>query len=120
MRVYVAGPYTKGDVAQNVRTAIMTADFLLKQGHVPFLPHLTHFWHLVVPGPYEQWINLDLAWLPFCQVLVRIPGESSGADAEVAEAHRLGIPVFFGVEAFQRGETPSDVGWKEGVNNGVW
>ena len=100
MRVYVAGPYTTGDVAVNVRQAIEAADFLLKAGHIPFLPHLTHFWHLVCPGPYEQWIALDLAWLPFCEALVRLDGESSGADNEVKEAGRLGIPVFHGLDAF--------------------
>ena len=100
MKVYVAGPYTKGDVALNVRRAIEAADCLLKAGHQPFLPHLTHFWHLVCPGPYEQWMALDLAWLSVCHALVRLPGESSGADREVAEAIKLGTPVFSGVEAF--------------------
>jgi hypothetical protein len=100
MKVYVAGPYTKGDVALNVRAAIEAADRLLKAGYVPFLPHVTHFWHLVCPGPYEQWIAYDLEWLPSCQALVRLPGESAGADGEVARARELGIPVFEGVEAF--------------------
>ena len=104
MRIYVAGPYSTGDVALNVRRAIMVADFLLKQGHVPFLPHLTHFWHLVSPGPYEQWLCLDLAWLPLCEALVRLPGYSNGADREVTEALRLGVPVYLGIEAFQRRE----------------
>ena len=100
MRIYVAGPYTKGDVAMNVRSAIEAADRLLKAGHAPFLPHLAHFWHLVCPGPYEQWITLDLAWLPVCQAIVRLPGDSSGADGEIVEARRLGIPIFSSVDAF--------------------
>lgn len=100
LRVYVAGPYTKGDVAMNVRAAIEAADRILKAGHVPFLPHLTHFWHLVCPGPYEQWIDFDLKWLPVCDALVRLPGESRGADGEVAAAEELGLPVFHGLEAF--------------------
>jgi hypothetical protein len=102
MRIYVAGPYTKGDVALNVRAAIEAADKLLKRGHVPYLPHLTHFWHLVCPGPYEQWIALDSAWIPFCEAIVRLPGESSGADGEVELAARLGMPVFTLEEALER------------------
>ena len=100
MRVYIAGPYTKGDVAVNVRNAILAADAVLGAGHVPFLPHLTHFWHLVCPGPYEQWTKLDLEWLPFCEAFIRLPGESSGSDAEVGVASALGMPVYYSVEEF--------------------
>lgn len=100
MRVYVAGPYTNGDVALNVRAAIEAADRILKAGHAPYVPHLMHFWHLVCPGPYEQWIQFDLEWLPVCDALVRLPGESSGADGEVRLAESLGIPVYYGLDQF--------------------
>lgn len=93
MKIYVAGPYTKGDVALNVRKAIKAGDLLLKDGHTPFVPHLAHFWHLVCPGPYEQWTRLDLAWLPMCDAIVRLPGESVGADTEITIAKQLGIQV---------------------------
>ena len=93
-RIYVAGPYTKGDVAVNVRVAIEAADQLADAGHYPFVPHLTHFWHLVSPRPYEFWCDLDNQFLPFCHAVLRIPGESAGADKEVALAESLGIPVF--------------------------
>lgn len=94
-RVYVAGPYTKGDVAVNVRKAIEAADLLLAFGYAPFLPHLTHFWHLVCPRPYEHWIKLDAAWVEVCDALYRLPGESEGADDEVEQARNLEIPVFY-------------------------
>ena len=100
MRVYIAGPYTKGDVALNVRRAIEAGDAVYKAGHLPFIPHLTHFWHMVCPAPYEQWIAIDLAWLPTCHALIRLPGESSGADGEVAAAQKLGMPVHYGLDAF--------------------
>lgn len=100
MKVYIAGPYTKGDVAINVRDAIIAGDTVYKAGHHPFIPHLTHFWHMVCPGPYEQWIAIDLEWLPDCQALIRLPGASSGADNEVNAAVKLGIPVYFSVEGF--------------------
>jgi len=63
MKVYIAGPYTIGDVAQNVRNAIEAGDQVLKLGHIPFIPHMMHFWHLLFPGPYEQWLQWDLSWL---------------------------------------------------------
>src|SRR5262245_13074316 len=101
-RVYVAGPYTKGDVAQNVRKAYEAANGLADKGVAPFVPHHTHFWHMIFPRPYADWIRLDLAFLPCCDALLRLPGESSGADGEVAEARRLGIPVFDNIDSLLR------------------
>ncbi len=95
VKVYVAGPYSKGDVAVNVRNAIFAADQLREAGFAPFLPHLTHFWHLVVPRPYADWLDLDNQFIPCCDALLRMPGESSGADKEVALARSLNIPVFY-------------------------
>lgn len=94
IRVYVAGPYTKGDVAVNVREAILAGGRIYDAGMVPFVPHLTHFWHTVAPRPYEDWLRLDMEWLRVCDALLRLPGDSSGADKEVAEAVRLGLPCF--------------------------
>jgi len=99
-RVYVAGPYTKGDVALNVREAVRVSDELLKLGYAPFCPHLTHFWHMLFPHEYQAWLDLDNEWVACCDVLLRIPGESSGADKEAALAESLGIPVFFSIEEF--------------------
>jgi len=93
MRIYLAGPYTLGDVAVNVKTAMDAADTLIARGHAVFCPHLSHFLHLNHSRPYQFWTKHDLAWLPVCDVLVRIPGMSHGADAEEVEARRLGIPV---------------------------
>lgn len=93
-RVYIAGPYTHGDVAVNVRNAIEMADELVKSGYAPYVPHLTHFWHLTFPGPYEQWLALDFAWLAVCDAVVRLPGFSPGADRETAEAIKRGLPVY--------------------------
>ena len=90
----VAGPYTRGDVAVNVRNAILAADRLADMGFAPFVPHLTHFWHLVSPRDYEFWLRLDLQFLPHCDAVFRLPGESNGADKEVELAVKLGIPVF--------------------------
>lgn len=99
-RVYVAGPYTKGDVVLNVREAVRVSDELLKLGYAPYVPHLSHFWHMLFPHEYQVWLDLDNEWVTCCDVLLRIPGESSGADKEVALAESLGLPVFFSVEKF--------------------
>jgi hypothetical protein len=69
------------------------ADAVEAAGYIAHVPHLCHFRHLFNPRSYEHWMKLDLAWLAKCDVLVRLPGESPGADREVVEANRLGIPV---------------------------
>lgn len=35
----------------------------------------------------------DLRWVMDCDVVLRMPGESSGADIEVEYAKSLGLPV---------------------------
>ena len=92
--VYVAGPYTNGDVAANVALAMELADDLLDRGHAPYVPHLSHYLHLYQLRPYEDWMDLDFAWLAKCDCLLRIPGESPGADREVEFAKDHDIPVF--------------------------
>jgi hypothetical protein len=91
--VYVAGPYSKPDPCENTNRAILAANRLL-DCCAPLIPHLSHFWHTVTPKPYEEWLALDLEYLRRCDVVLRLPGESSGADGEVAFALEHGIPVF--------------------------
>lgn len=99
IHIYVAGPYSAGNSAHNIREAVLAADTLLGLGYVPFVPHLHHFWDLIAPGEYEQWMALDLAWLEQCNALLRLPGDSPGADREVEHARSLGMDVFNGIPA---------------------
>lgn len=94
-KIYVAGPYTSGDVAQNVRKAIDIANELADLGFAPYVPHFTHFWHIIHPRPYEFWLEHDNEYLPVCDGVFRIAGASNGADKEVKYAESLEIPVFF-------------------------
>jgi uncharacterized protein DUF4406 len=110
-RIYIAGPYTKGDVAVNVRKAFEAANQLADLGFAPFVPHATHFWHMLFPRPYESWLELDREFIPCCAAVLRLPGASSGADREVAVAQRMNIPVFTSItelDAHFRGSRASD------------
>jgi uncharacterized protein DUF4406 len=98
MKVYVAGPYSKGDTILNIGNAIRVAEQLSEAGYVPFIPHLTGFWHLVSPHPYEFWMKYDAEWLMDCDAVLRFPGESLGADREVEMARSANIPIFYSVE----------------------
>jgi hypothetical protein len=97
MKIYIAGPYTKGDVALNVRAAIFAGSHVANLGHIVFIPHLTHFWHLLTPEKYDFWMKQDEAWLRECDALLRIGGESSGADKEMSIAEKLGLIIYHSV-----------------------
>lgn len=100
MRIYLAGPITRGDQFANVATAIREATKLLEAGHQPFVPHLSCLWHMIAQVDYERWMEWDFAWIEVCEALVRLPGPSTGSDREVLFAIKRGIPVYFGVDEF--------------------
>ena len=93
--IYIASPYTKGDAAENVRRSLEEAESIVQAGNIPFCPLLYHFWHFYNPHEYEFWIDLSKAWLKRCDALIRLPGESAGADAEVAIALEYGLKVYY-------------------------
>ena len=93
--VYIASPYTIGDVAVNVREQMRIADQLMDRGYCPVVPLYSHFQHMYYPRPYDSWMEQDKERLARCDVVLRLPGESRGADIETDEAYGLGIPVFF-------------------------
>ena len=97
-KIYIAGPYSRGDTAVNVRNAILAGESVRALGHTPFIPHLTHFWHLISPHEYRYWMELDFEWLRECDAMLRLPGESSGADEEESIAREIGIPVYYSIE----------------------
>ncbi len=98
-KVYIAGPYTKPDPCINTKESIDVANRLMELGFVPFVPLLSHFWHTMTPKPYGVWLAYDLEWVGACDALLRTPGDSSGADLEVAHAIKIGVPVFYDILA---------------------
>lgn len=97
MKVYIASPYTKGDVAVNVKKQIDVANSLISYGFCPFTPLMYHFQHIVHPLSYKEWVTLGIEWLKCCDVVLRLPGESTGADYEVQVANCHSIPVVYSI-----------------------
>jgi hypothetical protein len=97
-KIFIAGPYTNGDVAQNVKIAMDIANDLIEMGYAPYCPHLTHFLHMNHFQEYEKWLELDAIFLKVCDGVIRIPGPSFGADNEIQLANSKGIPVFYSIE----------------------
>ena len=93
----MAGCYTKGDVAVNVHKAIEAGDKLAKDGWCPFIPHLTHFWHLVSPHPWEFWMAIDQEVLKRCDAIYMMRGfeASQGATKEHIMAYELGLEIYY-------------------------
>jgi hypothetical protein len=93
--IYIAGPLTVGGELRNVYRAIHAAERMRKLGLIPVVPHLFAFWDIVAPGAdYAEWLALDLKFLEKCDLVLRLPGESKGADVEVERAMALGLRVF--------------------------
>jgi hypothetical protein len=104
MKVYIAGPYTKGAHNHNVRQAILAGDQVAEAGFIPFIPHLCTMWDQLRPHGWEFWMTWTSEWLKSCDALIRLPGDSTGSDKEVQLAGELGLPVFYSVESFLEGQ----------------
>ncbi len=122
-RVYIAGPITKGNLADNVNQATGAFVSLAKAGFSPLCPHWSVYAKECRPRKsaspdgmvmgerddecvgigtrngndemqHADWIGADLPWVEVSHAVLRLPGESTGADEEVFHAVKCGIPVF--------------------------
>lgn len=97
-RIYICGPVTKGDRTHNFSQACIAQRELMAAGFAPFNPMLS----MMHPDAYliehEDWMAADLPWVEVADALLRLPGESVGADREVEYARQKNIPVFLSVE----------------------
>jgi hypothetical protein len=107
--VFIASPYTKGDLAINTHFQCQVFDRLLNEKRCwPVAPLWTHFQHLLFPRPYHDWIEYDQALLRCYDCCLRLTAsfdamgyeqaDSTGADAEVEAFRRLNRPVFFSID----------------------
>lgn len=97
LRVYIASPLTLGDTGANIKKSMMTFDLLMDLGFAPYCPLTTFFLHIHTPRPYRDWIDHDLEWIPACDIILRLPGKSSGADGEEKLMISLSKPVFYDI-----------------------
>lgn len=94
--VGIASPFTNPDPITNIRYGARFATALWTRSEgalVPVLPNANLVWDMIAPLPYEAWLAVTMAVIERCDMLVRLPGESSGADLEVRRALDLNIPV---------------------------
>src|SRR5205823_11197183 len=75
-----------------VQTCALPILEVIRKGHVPFIPHLTHYIHLETedPLPVEFYYEYDMVWLQSCDALLHL-GPSRGADRELEYAEKRGL-----------------------------
>lgn len=96
-KIYIAAPYTLGDPIANTQRVIEMAERIYGLGMLPWVPHITMLWHLISPHEPDFWYEYDNQWLRHCDAVLRMPGESVGADNEVKLAKELGIPAHYSI-----------------------
>jgi hypothetical protein len=57
----------------------------------------------------SDWYGVDLPWVAAADALLRLPGDSVGADLEEVEARHRRIPVFYDVESLLANLPPEKV-----------
>ena len=115
--VYIASPYTAGDVQANVDRQRLMAHRLLDLGYCPIVPLLSHYLEEIHPRPWDEWMQMDFTLLKTAHCVLRLPGESKGADLEVAYARELGMPVFYSIngmleDAYEEHEIERRLRWR--------
>jgi hypothetical protein len=107
--ILIAGPYrsgTHGDpsaIAQNLRRLEEAAAPIYRRGHVPVigewaaLPTLRGLSQAEADAEDVMYITADRL-LQHCDAVLRLPGESVGADTDVRIARERGLPVYSTVD----------------------
>lgn len=96
--IYIAGKYrgpTAWAIEQNIRAAEEVAARVVQLGMMPLCPH-SNTRHMDGLAHDEFFLAGTLELMRRCDAVLLVPNwrDSAGARAEVAEADRLGIPVF--------------------------
>jgi hypothetical protein len=124
-RVYIAGALSRGDLLGNLQAADAAFLALLRAGFAPLCPHWSVYLGSVrrngvtylgdVNGchamarvdaegiSWETWLEQCLAWVVQADAVLRLPGESRGADVECGAARERGIPVYADVPSLLAG-----------------
>lgn len=113
--VFIAGPISnRGTLPpekqkENVAAAAKAGLQLLVLGYSPIIPHLS--WFIDSAHVFsEYWYEADYELVRRSDYVLRLPGESAGADREVALAESLNIRVFRSVQDMVRWTVPDTIG----------
>jgi hypothetical protein len=116
MMILIAGPYRSGTgddpdkMAANLARLEEAAWPIFAAGHVPMigewvaLPVLRSAGEPDPTGPLGERVMYPTAQrlLERCDAVLRLPGESTGADQDVAIAQERGLPVYYELDEIPR------------------
>lgn len=115
--ILIAGPYrsgTGGDpqlIAQNLARLEEVSGPIFRLGHVPMigewaaLPILRTL-DAAEAGEGDVMYETAYRLLQHCDAVLRLPGESAGADKDVEIAKERGLPVYRSLEEIPPASTP--------------
>ena len=109
--ILIAGPYRSGTgddpvkMAENLRRLEQASWPIFQLGHVPMIGEWVALpiWNTaggqsVGDSLYDQILHPTAGRLiERCDAILRLPGESKGADNDVRLAHERGIPVYYNI-----------------------
>jgi len=112
LTILVAGPYRSGTndnpelMQQNLERLEASALKLFRAGHIPLIGEWLALPLLKIAGSKKpgdeiyQEILYPIAHrlITKCDAILRLKGESSGADNDVKIARELGLPVYYHIE----------------------
>ena len=107
LRIYIAGPYCprgaiEHDAARiaqhNVDRALEVANALIKKGHYPFVPHLSHYIHIHYSCKEDYggdfYYRYDNTFLDIWAQALFLIDHSPGATAELKRARMRNLKIF--------------------------
>jgi hypothetical protein len=113
--ILIAGPYRSGTndetakLAENLRFLESAAWPIFQAGHIPMigewvaLPIMNNIGSIVGDATSLTVLTSTAErLLQHCDAVLRLPGESTGADNDVRIATELGIPVFTSIDQLPR------------------
>ena len=109
MRVYIAGPYTADTEEERLANALRAIDAgieVYRLGHIPYIPHLSHWLdkratEIGQPLEWEDYMKIGIEWLGMCDAFIYLDS-SKGTDIELYYAVKeLDLKIYTSVEGFR-------------------
>lgn len=93
MKIYISLPLIEGQIEKAIKKSLYNGVLLLKTGHTPIIPFLSHEKEIT----YDEWINHCLQLLEMCDCLLFL-GLSKETSIELKHAINNKIQVYFSVD----------------------
>jgi hypothetical protein len=91
--IYLAGPMSRGDTQAHVDRAVAVYGHLIARGYSVICPQLSHYAEQKhgIKMSHCDWLAMDLELVKRCDFVLRLYGESEGADQEMQCAYENNI-----------------------------